>query len=538
VNAPTSRPARIAALAAVALLLAGGAALVAFLMRNPGAADRSGSAGSQPTDGPAEVGNPNLLVLRTVDASSGGPLAGAVVRWYAGPRSGRVVTDGRGVCSFDRPPVETKNVWVTIECAGHVPRSLWAPGEDARHHIPSGYAIKLEPGKGIGGTVRDESGRGIAGATVSFTTLILPDEGPPGPFTDREHLNDTSVLTDADGHWYFDGAPSDLRTVGIAVSHPRFTIHPPAGRDAKAAGPSPLPPEKLRDFSAVTVLRRDPATADRLVDRSATKVAGPQVVANAARDVIARFRTSEGPIEALDDARRVAGVAVAPDGKPLSGVNVALATAAAPLHIINGEPTGDVRRLGNAPGGGGRFSVGGPAQRRANLFVTAGDGRFDVTAAAAGESFALFAYHPTAGFALVDRDAVTATGFKVTLRPWGRVQGIVRAGDKVAPKIDVTLQVQLPAGASTPLGTWAAQVTTDHAGRFVFDQVPPGEARLSRVAGPDDRRPVPAGTTVCTVKEGETAEADLVGGAGQAAPELPASEPKRRVRGKGRRGPR
>ncbi len=67
---------------------------------------------------------------------------------------------------------------------------------------------------------------------------------------------------------------------------------------------------------------------------------------------------------------------------------------------------------------------------------------------------------------------------RLTLLPWGRVEGVLRAGTNLAPNATVCLT----AGASVGSFGWYFSYTgkTDADGRFAFDKVPPGEHYLSR----------------------------------------------------------
>ncbi len=102
---------------------------------------------------------------------------------------------------------------------------------------------------------------------------------------------------------------------------------------------------------------------------------------------------------------------------------------------------------------------------------------------------------------------------KLTLQPWGRIEGTLKVGTKPEPNANINLSANNFSGKG---GGWhfGLNAQTDAAGNFTFDKVPPGEAHLYRYF---DRVPGPITETyqqTVTVKPGETTHIDY-GGTGR-----------------------
>ena len=93
---------------------------------------------------------------------------------------------------------------------------------------------------------------------------------------------------------------------------------------------------------------------------------------------------------------------------------------------------------------------------------------------------------------------------RLTLQPWGRVEGVLRVGTNTAPREPITLTD----GDSSGFGNgwhFSVDAKTDDQGRFAFDYVPPGESLLFRYTGRESslRSPALVHQTPIEVKPGE-----------------------------------
>src|SRR5439155_12777051 len=112
---------------------------------------------------------------------------------------------------------------------------------------PASVAIELEEARTIGGVVRDEAGKPVAGATVKFANVFHKN---PGELDQWSSVEGQSAKTGADGKWTFDAAPPELEDIRIYLSHPDYL------GDA-AGGTTRMPPAKeLLARTAEMVIRK------------------------------------------------------------------------------------------------------------------------------------------------------------------------------------------------------------------------------------------------------------------------------------------
>src|ERR1017187_1885738 len=166
---------------------------------------------------PTNVAAPQMA-FQLVEAETGTPLPHAKLHLYYLLEDGRgkvvkAVTDANGRLGVDMPqaPYRALNFFVTAD--GHVPKVTSWGFERA---MPAEYTMKLEKGVTIGGVVVDETGQPIAGAKIEIggtgNDSSLPENIQFGP--------DTTLLTDAGGHWSCNMIPKTLEQVPVIVTHP------------------------------------------------------------------------------------------------------------------------------------------------------------------------------------------------------------------------------------------------------------------------------------------------------------------------------
>ncbi len=111
--------------------------------------------------------------------------------------------------------------------------------------------------------------------------------------------------------------------------------------------------------------------------------------------------------------------------------------------------------------------------------ITGADGRFGFPAQT--EPFRVFVQHAQ-GFAEADQKALAGSP-KLTIHPWGRVEGIVRIGSRPAAGVQVRLSEvnQLWAPDEAMPITQAQQLTTDARGHYAFEHVIPAMLEVSRI---------------------------------------------------------
>ncbi len=172
----------------------------------------------------AEPGIPQNSVWLTVQSDTTGvPLAD--VKIYArigdGPRELCASTDRNGRVTVKLQAWYFQPIVIGITGPGFVPCSVTWPSIE---RVPSRLTLKLAPAVPIGGIVRNEAGKAIAGATIKLRSY---GSGSSGQFD----LDAYPVQTDAEGRWRFDQAPDDPLLLSVSISHPdyaddwRFTYH-------------------------------------------------------------------------------------------------------------------------------------------------------------------------------------------------------------------------------------------------------------------------------------------------------------------------
>jgi beta-lactamase regulating signal transducer with metallopeptidase domain len=213
--------------------------------------------------GPEAAAKPAMRPMRIrVADRSGKPIAGAEVRTSAvvrrklthtGPFTYR--TNPEGVAVIDVPQEEVTYLVIFARAEGYVTAGAHWESEDGSDRVPSEFDFTLEPGTVMGGIVRDEHGRPVAGVEVSF----LGQENAPGGR--RFTQTDDKVKTDAEGKWISRRVPKVLSGLGTSIhlKHPDYASPP-------AFDLSMLPIERLRAPTAVMVLRKGVAVEGTVTD--------------------------------------------------------------------------------------------------------------------------------------------------------------------------------------------------------------------------------------------------------------------------------
>ncbi len=190
----------------------------------------------------------------------------------------------------------------------------------------------------------------------------------------------------------------------------------------------------------------------------------------------------------LRKAAMLAGIVRGPDGRPLEDVDVTLIGAGFDNPIQSGR-----LMLGQ--------DVNEPPRIR-----TGPDGRYAFRPQ--GRRVAIIAIHDS-GFAVRSADDPAAAG-DLTLAPWGRVEGLVKIGDRPASGETVAGWLRTSsASANLPY-----EATTLASGRFVLDRVAPGRLTIYRRVETEDQGWTQSHTVSLDVKPGETVRLQL-GGTGR-----------------------
>lgn len=227
---------------------------------------------------PAEVAEGLVMLLRVVADESDQPLSDVAVHveFIIMPNSvpATFVTDAAGTARIVLPAdsISGMNCWVRAE--GRVPMSIVWNKANMTSLAPE-YNLRLQQGRLVAGTVIDETGQPVAGATVQFQgegmpwdSREFPDYEGPRSLPPAEHL--PLILTDANGRWSAAFISPQAKSLFGYLEHPEFAttqfghIHPP----------DPIEPST----NLVFVLERGAAVAGTVRDPTGTPI--PEATVN------------------------------------------------------------------------------------------------------------------------------------------------------------------------------------------------------------------------------------------------------------------
>jgi peroxiredoxin len=195
----------------------------------------------------------------------------------------------------------------------------------------------------------------------------------------------------------------------------------------------------------------------------------------------------------LKRASGVSGVVTGLDGKPLAGAVVALTSRSLRPQITQGKIDELSRSLGVTveTGPDGRYQFR-PQDEPAGIIVVAKE-----------------------GFARRTPEQVAALS-DVQIDPWGRVEGTCFIGTKAVVQQKIRFSVDATIESSTDYEFYEYEAETDTAGRFVVEQVIPGDARATTATpqGKNRGRYAWMGSGPTEIKPGETAKI-AIGGRGR-----------------------
>jgi thiol-disulfide isomerase/thioredoxin len=227
----------------------------------------------------AETNTPSMR-LQVVDAATGQPVPDVKVRaWVrADP------TDQSGVCPIPLPKPGSENFSyrITLSKDGYVGQYItWSKSQgDKLADMPTNFTAKLEKGVSIGGIVKNEDGEPVPGAR------IILSGPPPGDVGERVRSvvapNYHAERTDAEGHWHFDEAPTDLDSLTFRVIQPEYvtSVFACEGFETEDTTIRLLPKAYFLENKVVMELGHGIELSGRVVDEAGKPVADASLTRN------------------------------------------------------------------------------------------------------------------------------------------------------------------------------------------------------------------------------------------------------------------
>jgi RNA polymerase sigma factor (sigma-70 family) len=205
-----------------AIVLASGLAWLAVLGYSLARDGREQAPVAQAGGAAAGEGEGPSVEIRVVDHRDGRPLPGVALTVNADRQAGaRATTDGAGRAAVALPDPLPKILSVVVRKEGFAPVTLWFPSPVREAEIPASYTLKLFPAEAVGGVVRDEQGRPVAGVRVAPTIWTSSADVRP---LREDYEEAPPATTDEMGRWRCEGMPAgiDASRVSIAFTHPEY----------------------------------------------------------------------------------------------------------------------------------------------------------------------------------------------------------------------------------------------------------------------------------------------------------------------------
>jgi ankyrin repeat protein/beta-lactamase regulating signal transducer with metallopeptidase domain len=220
------------------------------------------------TNPPAGAPVPTKITIIHLQDADGSPLAGAFVKADGPDISAEITSDASGAATIPLAQDRPKYLGVHVRKDGYVPKLITWNMEQPSFHLPGDFTLKMEKAQTIGGIVRNDDGQPVANANV---VLIIRGSSMGG--VAQQVFNDIwerRVVTDADGKWHFDEAPTDLRPLSVKLEHPDYVSNEEI--DSRPAD------DDFRQQKAVLILHKGVVVDGDVTDESGKPVAGVDVV--------------------------------------------------------------------------------------------------------------------------------------------------------------------------------------------------------------------------------------------------------------------
>jgi thiol-disulfide isomerase/thioredoxin/protocatechuate 3,4-dioxygenase beta subunit len=414
--------------------------------------------------------------------------------------------DGRFTCAAHVGAL----AFITVRASGYAPEL----NQFIVTQSPEPLVFDLKPGHLLSGRVVDRQSNPISNATVAMDT-----------WSDARTLN-IHFQTKADGRFTWSNAPSDVvyadvyasgyadnRKVAVTAGNENQIVLTNPTRvkgtvvDAETGHPVPT----FRVVTGIDWGGGNPIGWQRRVDVSPKPLEGkdgsfeasltypyPKCALRIEADGYAPTNSASFVLDGsqrafsfkLSKAEQIQGVVLGPDGKPISGATVALATPGTGVQLNNGR----LQALDAVQG------------------LTRADGSFSISPQT--ECFLLVVIDDE-GCARVT-DTAFKTNSQIRLQSWATVEGVVKKGTQPDAGQAVSLSYIDRSGFDPKQPHLFAFHNTqaDENGRFRFDRVMPGEISVAKSIKISEQMNGYSHSTRITVQPAETVEV-TIGGTGR-----------------------
>lgn len=204
------------------------------------------------------------IEFELVNAKTGQLLAGVPVKAEVNHDSDqKLTTDGAGKCVVMLPKKDIEFLCVTANHPDFAQQQVRWNRQGDPLQLPASYRLKLQPGSRISGRVTNMAGEPVSGALVEV--WLLGEESRSSVFREGQAYFCLEVKTDAEGKWFFERFPDDLKGLGIRISHPDYQATTDHGL-ADFRTSTGLEYTSLRDGSCVMKLSKGHVLEGRVVD--------------------------------------------------------------------------------------------------------------------------------------------------------------------------------------------------------------------------------------------------------------------------------
>ncbi len=210
---------------------------------------------------------------RVVDKRTSRPIPGVtLIVQIEGKETHRLTTDEAGRTSIPIPtPAAEGFMDVLAHKKGFASMRTYMRRPTVAEDIPASYTLAMVPVETVGGVVRDEQGRPIAGVTVKPMIWTRTSRTSANSAPVREEFeNPSRTQTDDQGRWHWETLPAGIEPnrVSFLFSHPDYQ---------RLDLPSDKGLEIIRR-DGVTILSRGMELSGRVVDAAGKPIPGARIL--------------------------------------------------------------------------------------------------------------------------------------------------------------------------------------------------------------------------------------------------------------------